>query len=69
MCFGGNDSPPPVNPNYNPAPYSLDNSHSAVQATVTPGEPDTPTKVDPNSPVETQSTSVPTAPGLNLRSM
>lgn len=43
MCFGGGDDGPPTNP----APYKLDQSHTAVSRAATPIDPKAPRNEDP----------------------
>lgn len=60
MCFG---SPPPPSAPRNPAPYSLDNSQSAVTETTTPATSEDMAKLQPEAttpttPVRTANTGI-----------
>lgn len=59
MCFG---APSPPQPAYNPAPYSLDQSHTAVTASVAPATEEEMAKLAPEPapavPLRTQNTGI-----------
>lgn len=62
MCFGGGDD----GPSTNPAPYSPENSHTAVSLTKTPAPPKA---AETDIPKETASVTPLVGGGLNVKGM